>query len=844
MKNLRNLSTALALALTIGSAAACDSEVCSAGDTDGDGLSNCEEYDLGTAQHLADTDGDGLTDFEEVVELGFSPDNNNYKFNPRIADTPKVRVDITSAPKLALLYTSSTGQEISHGVERSTNSAATTTQGSSDSNSQAVEHSETVGASLTVGTEVSFPGGASASAEATASYESSVATTRESSHSWSREQSQENSNGMAEATTAATSAGSEIHGGSLSVTVDVVNEGDVAYTLSNVALSAYMTTPGRQQKVSPVGGLSFDTALDFPEFTYAPGQHNGPFIFANKNLDTATAEALVGDSTNLNLRVVAYELTDEDGRSFTHDQTEIFARTATIIVDYNVVDGGPNTLTSERYQVATNTDPSRLRISATDALADTLSIPFTVDADGSLVSVRELENNTETQGHWVVVHKSTDGVLDTIAKYSESEGAYDFASLELKSGDVMHLIYIEDIDGDGLGTRMEAAYGTDVEDPDSDNDGLLDGEEVNDYQSSPLRPDTDGDRLTDFDEVKRWNSSPLHVDSDEDGITDDLDMFSVFSVGNEITAVTASGELWQWGDTARILDNESEWTELYTGENYFFARSSDGAYVGSGTNAVGQLGESGPVEVNGLVPVLGMLDFTTISSGWDHSVAIAVDGTLWTWGSGQGLAMVSGESWLAVSAGDNSSFAIKNDGTLWSWGQNRNGILGHGDGAPAQRTFPTQVGLDSDWAGIEASAVHVVAIKESGTLWSWGMAGLLGIDSSIDLSSPVQVGSDSDWATVSTSWSHTLGIKTNGTLWAWGEGYNGALGLGDERPQRTPSQVGIETHWVGAQAYASMSAALSTDNSLWTWGFGALGHPSGPECLECSVTPAQVRLSE
>ena len=45
---------------------------------------------------------------------------------------------------------------------------------------------------------------------------------------------------MAEATTAATSAETEIHGGSLSVTVDVVNEGDVAYTLSNVALSAYM----------------------------------------------------------------------------------------------------------------------------------------------------------------------------------------------------------------------------------------------------------------------------------------------------------------------------------------------------------------------------------------------------------------------------------------------------------------------------------------------------------------------------------------------------------------------------------------------------------------------------
>lgn len=67
-------------------------------DTDGDGLSDCEELELGTALHLDDTDGDGFSDYREVVELGFSPDNNNDKFNPLVADPPRIQINITSPP--------------------------------------------------------------------------------------------------------------------------------------------------------------------------------------------------------------------------------------------------------------------------------------------------------------------------------------------------------------------------------------------------------------------------------------------------------------------------------------------------------------------------------------------------------------------------------------------------------------------------------------------------------------------------------------------------------------------------------------------------------------------------
>lgn len=77
-----------------------------------------------------------------------------------------------------------------------------------------------------------------------------------------------------------------------------------------------------------------------------------------------------------------------------------------------------------------------------------------------------------------------------------------------------------DKDMDGLTKKEETEIGTDAENPDSDSDGLKDGEEVNIYKSNPLNADTDGDGLKDGDEVKNYNTNPTLVDTDGDGLKD------------------------------------------------------------------------------------------------------------------------------------------------------------------------------------------------------------------------------------------------------------------------------------------------------------------------------------
>lgn len=78
----------------------------------------------------------------------------------------------------------------------------------------------------------------------------------------------------------------------------------------------------------------------------------------------------------------------------------------------------------------------------------------------------------------------------------------------------------DDDDRDGLTNGEERKYGTDPDKPDTDADGLSDGDEVLKYTTDPLKPDTDGDGSKDGEEVLQYKTDPLKGDTDGDGLSD------------------------------------------------------------------------------------------------------------------------------------------------------------------------------------------------------------------------------------------------------------------------------------------------------------------------------------
>ena len=85
---------------------------------------------------------------------------------------------------------------------------------------------------------------------------------------------------------------------------------------------------------------------------------------------------------------------------------------------------------------------------------------------------------------------------------------------------IIEVVSADDPDRDGLPTPQEEQIGTDPYDPDTDKDGLKDGEEVNTYQTDPLNPDTDWDGLKDGPEVHDYRTDPTKRDTDAGGVAD------------------------------------------------------------------------------------------------------------------------------------------------------------------------------------------------------------------------------------------------------------------------------------------------------------------------------------
>jgi len=141
-----------------------------------------------------------------------------------------------------------------------------------------------------------------------------------------------------------------------------------------------------------------------------------------------------------------------------------------------------------------------------------------------------------------------------------------------------------------------------------------------------------------------------------------------------------------------------------------------------------------------------------IATGYYHNVALAADGTVWTWGDNQygqlcnpnrpahdpnprpipGLNNVE-----YVAANGNFTMAVDSNGNVWTCGDNISGQLGRGIAFGSNNFDPyirqvvdqAGTGVLSNVASVSAGTLRAYAVLTDGSVVGWGAhGGLLGTD--------------------------------------------------------------------------------------------------------------------
>jgi RHS repeat-associated protein len=311
-------------------------------------------------------------------------------------------------------------------------------------------------------------------------------------------------------------------------------------------------------------------------------------------------------------------------------------------------------------------------------------------------------------------------------------------------------------------------------------------------------------------------------------------------------AITASGELWDWGEEQMLLGRGklgesaeeapgkvelSDVADAAIGSNFSVMSISSGSVYASGWDNYGQIGykEEG-LERGVFSPTLvkGVSNVQQVAAGFGTGYALESNGTVWAWGNDQYGQMGNGTSKeteyfykpeqvkkltgvVAIASGFATAYALTSEGKVWAWGNGTKGELGNGGTTSSDE--PVEVAKLTEVASLSANAEDssMFAVRENGTVWGWGANehDNLGTGNTKSVGEPIEIQKLKEVSEVADSNFDVEVLKSNGTVWSWGRNKRGQLGNGTETAESvTPVPV------FGVAGAAAVTEAVETGGAL------------------------------
>ena len=194
--------------------------------------------------------------------------------------------------------------------------------------------------------------------------------------------------------------------------------------------------------------------------------------------------------------------------------------------------------------------------------------------------------------------------------------------------------------------------------------------------------------------------------------------------------------------------------------------------------------------------------FSQLAAGATHSVGLAADGRVYSWGGyfGKGLANTPANAVdvVAIAAGGYHSLALKADGAVVAWGSN----LNNKSTVPAGLSNVVQVAAGGGGWNDEEDSGHCIVLKADGTLVAWG--------TDLDSQASIPIGL-SGVAMIAAGGGHNVALRENGNVIAWGRNNAGQCNV----------PAGLNDV-MSVAAGSDHSVALRTDGTLLIWGAGGV----------------------
>lgn len=277
---------------------------------------------------------------------------------------------------------------------------------------------------------------------------------------------------------------------------------------------------------------------------------------------------------------------------------------------------------------------------------------------------------------------------------------------------------------------------------------------------------------------------------------------SLWVMGGNDNGALGDGTINESHQPEQILATNA--TAVAAGELHSLFLKNDGSLWGMGYNNDGELGDTTYNQANSPVNIVAT-NVTAIAAGEWHSLFLKRDSSLWAMGwnafgqlgdgnfNSDGIntpEKIVATNVTAIAAGWNHSLFLKNDGSLWAMGNDAFGQLGDGNFNSTGVNQPEKI-VAGGVTAIAAGRDHSLFLMNDGSLWAMGDndQGQLGDGPASAQNLPVKI-INGGVAAIAAGELHSLFLKSDGSLWGMGYNYNGELGqatLGDSTNR--PAQI-------------------------------------------------------